>query len=116
MWSSCRVATTIQKACRKLSTRDSFRDRLWRSPTIRCSLDAEHGQNGVVFRAGDPQSFYQAIHDLVHNAMLYERLSLEGDEFATRMYGPLKWHQVVTRWISESAEDDTWLRQFSVTG
>ena len=71
-----------------------------------------HGRNGVVFRAGDPEAFYQAVHDLVNDAALYERISLEGDELAARFHGPLKWHQVVTRWLSGSAEDDLWLSQF----
>jgi glycosyltransferase involved in cell wall biosynthesis len=68
----------------------------------------------VVFRAAASRSFYQAIHDFVHDAALYERLSLESDEFATKIHGPLKWHQVVMRWISGSAEDDVWSRQFAV--
>jgi glycosyltransferase involved in cell wall biosynthesis len=74
----------------------------------------EHRRNGVVFRATDPKSFYQAIHDLVYDQSLYERLSLEGDAFAEKIHGPLKWHQVVRRWINGSVDDNIWLRQFAV--
>jgi glycosyltransferase involved in cell wall biosynthesis len=74
----------------------------------------EHGRSGVLFKASNPQSLYETVHDLVNNADLYERLSRDGDHLARNFHGPLKWDQVVTRWLNGSAADDAWLRQYAL--
>jgi len=73
------------------------------------------GKNGVVFRAADPDSLYRTVHDLVHDPALYERLSRDADLNARNFHGPLKWDQVIGRWLSGTAEDDAWLSQYALS-
>ena len=73
------------------------------------------GKNGMIFRAADPHSLYQTVHDLVHDSALYERLSRDADLNARNFHGPLKWDQVIGRWLSGTAEDDAWLQQYALS-
>jgi glycosyltransferase involved in cell wall biosynthesis len=75
----------------------------------------EHRRSGVIFEASNPASLYEAVHDLVNDAVLYERLSLDSDQFASSFHGPLKWDQVITRWLRGGAEDDAWLGQYALS-
>jgi glycosyltransferase involved in cell wall biosynthesis len=71
--------------------------------------------NAMIFRAADPHSLYRTIHDLVHDSALYERLSRDADLNARNFHGPLKWDQVIGRWLSGTAEDHAWLRQYALS-
>jgi hypothetical protein len=73
-------------------------------------------QNGMIFRAADPHSLYRTIHDLVHDQVLYEQLSRDADLNARNFHGPLKWDQVISRWLSGTADDDAWLGQYALSG
>jgi glycosyltransferase involved in cell wall biosynthesis len=75
----------------------------------------EHRRSGMIFEASNPASLYEAVHDLVNDAALYERLSLDSDQFASSFHGPLKWDQVITRWLRGGAEDDAWLGQYELS-
>jgi glycosyltransferase involved in cell wall biosynthesis len=75
----------------------------------------EHRESGVVFKASDAASLYHTIRELVNDRELYERLSRDSDHFASGFHGPLKWDELITRWLRGAAEDDAWLRQFAVT-
>ena len=72
-------------------------------------------QNGMIFSAANPHSLYQTVHDLVQDSALYERLSRDADLNARNFHGPLKWDQVIGRWLSGTLEDDVWLRQYAVS-
>jgi hypothetical protein len=75
----------------------------------------EHQRGGVIFKASHPPSLYEAVHDLVNDAARNERLSLESDYHASNFHGPLKWDQVVTRWLRGGVADDEWLRQYALS-
>ncbi|HTY56396.1 MAG TPA: glycosyltransferase family 4 protein [Candidatus Binataceae bacterium] len=72
-------------------------------------------QNGVVFHASNPQSLYEALRELVRDEKLYEKLSGDSDKNAQSFHGPLKWDQVLTRWLSGKSDDDAWLSQFALS-
>ena len=74
-----------------------------------------HRENGMIFRAGHANSLYQAIDDLVHDPALYEQLSMDSDRNASQLHGPLKWHQLIGRWLSGTTENDAWLRQYALS-
>jgi hypothetical protein len=42
---------------------------------------------------------------------MYERLSADADEICRNFLGPLKWDQLITRWLSAKEGDDAWLQQ-----
>jgi glycosyltransferase involved in cell wall biosynthesis len=72
-------------------------------------------QNGMIFRAADPHSLYRTVHDLVHDTALYEQLSRDADLNARNFHGPLKWDQVIDRWLSGTDEDHAWLGQYALS-
>ena len=74
-----------------------------------------HRKSGMVFRAADSGSLFDSIHELVSDKALYERLSHDAVDICRRFHGPLKWDQVITRWLSATPEDDRWLRRFALS-
>jgi glycosyltransferase involved in cell wall biosynthesis len=73
-----------------------------------------HRHNAMVFRASDPQSLFETIRELVHDAPLYERLSRDAVDICDNFLGPLKWDQVISRWLGGSPGDDAWLGRFAL--
>jgi len=74
-----------------------------------------HQKNAIVFHASNPHSLYEAIHEVVRDRSLYERLSAEADKICANFLGPLKWDQLITRWLAADAENDVWLRKFALS-
>ncbi len=73
-----------------------------------------HRESAIVFPASSPDGLFEAVRGLVADTALYERLSAQAEDLCARFFGPLKWDQVVTRWLSGRAEDDAWLRRFAL--
>jgi len=74
-----------------------------------------HRQSGMVFRASNPQSLFDTIDELVSDRAFYERLSRDADEICRNFHEPLKWDQVISRWLSATPADDAWLRRFALS-
>ena len=73
-----------------------------------------HRKSCMVFRASNPESLFEVIDELVSDGALYERLSRNADQICLNFHEPLKWDQVISRWLSASTEDDAWLRRFAL--
>jgi len=73
-----------------------------------------HLETAVVFPAGHPSRLFEAARALATDAALYERLSAAAEQTCASFFGPLKWDQLVTRWLSDGAEDHAWLRSFAL--
>ena len=73
-----------------------------------------HLESVVVFPASDPARLFEAIRGLATDAALYQRLSAAAAATCTGFFGPLKWDQLVTRWLSATDEDHAWLRSFAL--
>ncbi len=73
-------------------------------------------QNGLIFRASNPHSLYETVHRLVHDKLLYEKLSEHADLASQTFHGPLKWDHLISRWLSDNPDDKAWLAQFAIMG
>jgi glycosyltransferase involved in cell wall biosynthesis len=73
-----------------------------------------HRKSGMIFQASNPSALLEAVKELLEDRELYESLSRNADQICANFFGPLKWDQVITRWLSDTAEDDAWLRQYAL--
>jgi glycosyltransferase involved in cell wall biosynthesis len=73
-----------------------------------------HRRSGMVFPASNPAALLGTVLELVGDRELYQRLSREADAVCATFFGPLRWDQVITRWLAGTAEDDAWLRQYAL--
>ncbi len=73
-----------------------------------------HRQSAVVFPAASPLGLFEAVRDLAGDAPLYRRLSAGAEATCATFFGPLKWDQVITRWLSGTPADDAWLGRFAL--
>jgi glycosyltransferase involved in cell wall biosynthesis len=73
-----------------------------------------HRQSVIVFPASSAAGLFAAIQGLATDAALYQRLSAAAGATCREFFGPLKWDQLVTRWLSATAEDQAWLGSFAL--
>lgn len=73
-----------------------------------------HRESGMVFRAASPQSLFDTIDELTSDRTLYEGLSANAEQTCRDFHEPLKWDQVISRWLESTSENDGWLRRFAL--
>jgi glycosyltransferase involved in cell wall biosynthesis len=74
----------------------------------------EDGESALLFRAGRPRALADAIARLMTDSPLYARLS-EGSAAAwRRMQNPVKWGEMVDRWVRDEPQDRRWLSAHSI--
>jgi glycosyltransferase involved in cell wall biosynthesis len=71
-------------------------------------------QDAVVFRAGDPDSLAEAVAALLRDPALYERLSANSADTFRRLECPVKWHELITRWLRNNDDDRAWLARHAL--
>ncbi len=69
----------------------------------------DHGRSALVYRAGDPLDLADAIDTLFGNAALYARISAGAHTAWERMQVPLKWGEMIDRWVRDTPQDRQWL-------
>jgi glycosyltransferase involved in cell wall biosynthesis len=72
-------------------------------------------ENAVIFRAGDVGELADRIRLLAEDAALYSRLSRNGEAAADTFFCPLKYHELIWRWLTNTAEDRQVLSAFSIS-
>jgi glycosyltransferase involved in cell wall biosynthesis len=77
-------------------------------------LKLTHDQNALVFRAGDPAALAEQLERLGRDPALYARLSRGGEDAAADFFCPLKYHELISRWLSGTAEDREALASYSL--
>ncbi|MBX9732167.1 MAG: glycosyltransferase family 4 protein [Sphingomonas sp.] len=73
-----------------------------------------NGDSAVVYPAGRPRDLAEAIVELMTLPGLYELISAGGPAAWQRMQIPVKWGEMVRRWISGTPGDAAWLRAHTV--
>ena len=68
-----------------------------------------HEKNALVFRAGDPASLAEAIRRLQVDTELFRALSEGSRQAWLDLQCPVKWGDLITRWLRATPEDDAWL-------
>jgi glycosyltransferase involved in cell wall biosynthesis len=72
-------------------------------------------ESGMVFSAADPSSLAARLRQLLSNAALYRKISENAGKAAVTLFGPLKWDQILTRWLAGAPEDHAWLAQWTLS-
>ncbi len=67
------------------------------------------GINSVIFPAANTVALADCIEKLISNPELYERLSLASYEAWTQLQIPVKWADMINRWLDNSPENRQWL-------
>jgi glycosyltransferase involved in cell wall biosynthesis len=67
------------------------------------------GVNAVVFRGGDARSLAESVMRLMSNPVLYERLSRDSRKAWQKLQCPVKWEDLILKWLRDTPEDRTWL-------
>jgi glycosyltransferase involved in cell wall biosynthesis len=81
-------------------------------PMFRMKL--RDGQGAMVFRASSPTDLADKVRALSADPQLYAKLSQGADVAAAAFSCPLKYHELIGRWLSNTFEDRAFLGSFSV--
>jgi glycosyltransferase involved in cell wall biosynthesis len=71
-------------------------------------------ETALVFRAGDPASLAERLRELGRDPALYGRLSRGAEEATADFFCDLKYHELISRWLSGTAEDKEALASYSL--
>jgi glycosyltransferase involved in cell wall biosynthesis len=72
------------------------------------------GESAMIFPAGNAGALAAAIEDVLTRPDLYERLSAGAPAAWERMQNPVKWGEMVARWVRGEPADREWLASHSV--
>ncbi|HEY9859541.1 MAG TPA: glycosyltransferase [Candidatus Obscuribacterales bacterium] len=67
------------------------------------------GLSAMIFPAGNAGALSECIEKLLSNPELYWSLSVESKEAWERLQIPVKWAELINRWIDDSPENKQWL-------
>lgn len=67
------------------------------------------GLSAMIFPAGNAGALSECIEKLLSNPELYWSLSFESKEAWERLQIPVKWAELINRWIDDSPENNQWL-------
>jgi len=69
----------------------------------------KHGINSMIFEAGNSLALAECIEKLVSDAPLYHNISLGSHATWRQLRLPVKWAQLIDRWLDDSPESKQWL-------
>jgi glycosyltransferase involved in cell wall biosynthesis len=76
-------------------------------PMFRDNL--KHGTNAMIFPASNPIALSECIEKLLLDPELYQKISVASADAWKRLQIPVKWAQMINRWLDDSPEDRQWL-------
>ncbi|MBD2111986.1 MULTISPECIES: glycosyltransferase family 4 protein [Cyanophyceae] len=74
----------------------------------------ELGRDVLMFPEKDVAALARCIETLLTNAELYQTLSLNSADAWARLQLPVKWHQLIDQWISDTPDSRRWLFKHSL--
>lgn len=69
----------------------------------------EDGESALIFTAAKPHALAEAIARLMTDPLLYARVSNGSARAWHRMQNPVKWGDMIDRWMRDTPEDRAWL-------
>lgn len=72
------------------------------------------GETGVVFRASDPGDLSQRLGALLADRELYAKLSANSADAWAGLQCPVRWHELLEHWLTDTPADREWLRNFGL--
>jgi glycosyltransferase involved in cell wall biosynthesis len=82
-------------------------------PMFRNSLT--HGSSAMIFPAGNSSALASCIEKLVTDANLYYSLSVRSYETWQKLRLPVKWADILDRWLDDSPENKKWLSNYQIS-
>ncbi|HEY9631342.1 MAG TPA: glycosyltransferase [Coleofasciculaceae cyanobacterium] len=82
-------------------------------PMFRNSLS--HGSSAMVFPAGNSTALANCVEKVVSDAELYYSLSVRSYETWQKLRLPVKWADVLDRWLDDAPENKRWLSSYQVS-
>ena len=82
-------------------------------PMFRNSLS--HGNSAMVFPAGNSTALANCVEKVVSDAELYYSLSVRSYETWQKLRLPVKWADVLDRWLDDAPENKRWLSSYQVS-
>ena len=74
----------------------------------------QHQVNAMIFQGSNPTDLADQVMLLQKNKALYEQISKNTSETWHKLQIPVKWADLVQRWLSDSPEDRQWLLERSL--
>ena len=65
--------------------------------------------SAMVFRAGDPRDFADAIQRVTDDPVAYRALSARSAATWRAMQLPVRWGDLIHRWLADTPEDRAWI-------
>ena len=81
-------------------------------PMFRVKL--KHEDNALIFAAGNPAALAERLRALSTDSSLYARLSRNAEEAVAKFFCPLKYGELISRWLSGTEEDRRVLSTYSL--
>ena len=78
-------------------------------------LKLKNRETALVFRAGEPAALAESLQELGTDGTLYARLSRAAESAAADFFCPLKYDELISRWLSNREEDRRVLSSFSLS-
>lgn len=69
----------------------------------------KHGINAMIFPAGNSTALTACIEELLSNSNLYQSLSVASYDAWKHLQIPVKWAEMINRWLYDSPENRQWL-------
>jgi len=69
----------------------------------------KHGINSMIFKAGNSQALAECIEKVISDSALYHNLSVASHSTWNELRVPVKWAELIDRWLDDSPESKQWL-------
>ena len=69
----------------------------------------KHGVNSMIFEAGNSQALAECIEKVISDSALYHNLSVASHSTWHELRLPVKWAELIYRWLDDSPESKQWL-------
>lgn len=69
----------------------------------------KHGVNSMIFEAGNSLALAECIEKLISDSALYHNLSVASHSTWYELRLPVKWAELIDRWLEDSPESKEWL-------
>ncbi|MEO0348529.1 MAG: glycosyltransferase [Cyanobacteria bacterium P01_A01_bin.15] len=102
-------SSTILKDCLQAHTPIVASDH----PMLSGSLS--HGNNAIIFPAGNIRALCQSIDYLLSHPEIYTKLSAASQATWLALHLPVHWISLLDHWLSGTADDRSWIQQYVLT-
>lgn len=69
----------------------------------------KHGVNSMIFEAGNSLALAECLEKLISDSALYHNLSVASHSTWHKLRLPVKWAELIDRWLDDSPESKQWL-------